>query len=366
MSLHVNIGGAYKKIESVWCNIGGAWKKASAIKVNVGGVWKDGGLDKLLSYYGTITSLGEARTTLGGGSNGLYAAFGGGTRASDGADSSYVDAYSASLVRTSPGTLWRGRKHVTGGDGEQHVFFAGGAYKTGGVTTVEVVDKNLTISSAAALSDAKVDIASANVPGYTLFAGGQRFAYQTYYASVDAYNTSLVKTVCTNLALGASDVGGASLNGYALFGGGAYTSSSYTALVRAYNSSLVQTSLSSLQVATRSRGASNGSYAIFSGSTYTAYNSSLVRVTCPAPSVAGTESSLSMQGHALFLNGNTRSGRVVESYNTSLVRSAYEVGVIPRDSVAVASIGDYGLFAGGQVGAGTSTAVDTVNAFVLA
>lgn len=366
MSVHVNIGGAYKKVDSVWCNIGGVWKKASNIMTNINGVWKDGGLEKLLSYYGTVTPLGEARTTLGGGNNGLYAVFAGGTRASDGAESSYVDSYSASLVRTSPGTLWRGRKLITGGDGEQHVFFAGGVYDNSGITTVEVADRNLTISSVTGLSNAKTNFASANVSGYTLFAGGKRFAYQTYYTSVDAYNTNLVKTVCTDLSLGVSNLGGTSLNGYALFGGGAYTSSLYTANVRAYNSSLVQTSLSSLQVATESRGASNGDYAIFSGSTYTAYNSSLVRVTCPGPSVTGTGSSLSMQGHALFLNSNTLSSRVVESYNTSLVRSSYGVGVIPRDSVAVASIGVYGLFAGGQTSAGTSTAVDTVNAFALA
>ncbi len=46
MSLHVNIGGAYKGMSDGWVNIGGVWKKINSISTNIGGLWKEGYVSK--------------------------------------------------------------------------------------------------------------------------------------------------------------------------------------------------------------------------------------------------------------------------------------------------------------------------------
>lgn len=50
MSLHVNIGGAYKGMSDGWVNINGVWKKIDSIHNNINGVWKEG--------YSAYTPLG--------------------------------------------------------------------------------------------------------------------------------------------------------------------------------------------------------------------------------------------------------------------------------------------------------------------
>lgn len=42
MTVHVNIGGTWKNVDSVYCNIGGVWKTVNAVYSNIGGVWKTG------------------------------------------------------------------------------------------------------------------------------------------------------------------------------------------------------------------------------------------------------------------------------------------------------------------------------------
>ncbi|QJD86722.1 hypothetical protein [Cohnella herbarum] len=42
MTMHVNIGGAWKQAKEVWVNIGGVWKKTKEVHTNIGGAWKKG------------------------------------------------------------------------------------------------------------------------------------------------------------------------------------------------------------------------------------------------------------------------------------------------------------------------------------
>ena len=74
-------------------------------------------------YYGTATALSVARQHLAATSVGNYALFGGGETTNN---SNVIDAYDASLTRTTPTALGEARDQLAGTTVGNFALFAGG------------------------------------------------------------------------------------------------------------------------------------------------------------------------------------------------------------------------------------------------
>ena len=119
------------------------------------------------------------------------------------------------------------------------------------------------IHTSTALSEARYSLAGASVGDYALFAGGHISSSRFY--TVDAYSTSLTRSIPTCLSAGRYSLAGASVGDYALFAGG-NTGSSGSSVVDAYNTSLTRSIPTALSAARDDlAGASVGSYALFAG-----------------------------------------------------------------------------------------------------
>lgn len=226
------------------------------------------------------------------------------------------------------------------------------------------------------LSEARVEISTATVGNYALFAGGltstssSGITTQTPKSNVDTYDINLVKGTATNLYASVYRLASASMGNYALFGGGGMsttTKNSYiTGKLRAYDANLVTSTPSDLSVARRDLSATAvGNYALFGGGFYDAeyraevqsYNSNLVRGNATALSVGRMNLKATTVGnYALFAGGNTGSGsRVVDSYDINLVKGTpTDLGASMTYHTAT-TIGEYALFAGGATYTTTSS-----------
>ena len=121
----------------------------------------------------------------------------------------------------------------------------------------------LTRSTATALSTARRELAAGSVGDYALFGGGDTGS-GSYYAVVDAYNTSLTRSTPTALSTARYGLAAGSVGDYALFGGG--YAGSVSAVVDAYNTSLTRSTPTALSVARDSLAAGSvGNYALFGG-----------------------------------------------------------------------------------------------------
>lgn len=175
------------------------------------------------------------------------------------------------------------------------------------------VDKSLVSS----LTNAKRYFATASIGNYALIAGGRNDS--SYLSDVEAYDTTLAKTTRTSLPYGRAYHAGSHVGSFALFAGGR-DSNSVQPQVDSYNDSLVKGTPTNLSMSRdQLRATWNPKFAIFGG-IYT----------------AGT----------------------VDAYNSSLTRSYNGSGMTPKAIYAGASVGDYGLFAGGQTRYGSSDGYD--------
>lgn len=303
-----------------------------------------------------------------GASVGSYALFAGG-RWSTSTENDAVDAYNASLTRSTPTELSEARYELAGASVGNFALFAGGAtYSTASgermLDTVDAYNSSLTRSTPTALSMKRFRFAGASVGGYALFAGGEEeiigaggLATSRRSDTVDAYNGSLTRSTPTALSQARERLAGASVGNYAVFAGGGEGANDFNT-VDAYNASLTRTTPTELSVA-RSylAGASVGNFALFAGGgdTVDAYNASLTRNTPTALS----QSRLSPAGasigsdYALFAGGKNNSSSqadpyaAVDAYDTSLTRSILPELDSADSGMASASVGSYALFGGG-------------------
>ena len=280
---------------------------------------------QILSYVGTATDLSEARGGLAATSVGNYALFGGGW-----IDIGYpeykntVDAYDTSLTRTIPTALSEARDGLAATSVGNYALFGGGGnrvYADGymyfvGTATVDAYDTSLTRTIPTPLSEARSTLAATTVGNYALFADG----YDTGMPKniVDAYDTSLTRTIPTPLSEGRSELAATTVGDYALFGGGGNMGTGI-ATVDAYDTSLTRTIPTPLSEARYGLSATSvGDYALFggSGSTVDAYDTSLTR-TIPTPLSEARYglSATSVGICALFGGGG--SGYTVDAYAVS-------------------------------------------------
>ena len=225
-------------------------------------------------------------------------------------------------------------------------------------------------------SAARYYLAATHIGNYALFSGGVDYVTSddgsNYSVVVDAYDTSLNRTVPTALSVARGGLAATHIGNYALFGGGADfdtsdDGSNYSAVVDAYDISLNRTAPTPLSVARAGLAATHiGNYALFGGgvdyvtsddgSDYSAavdaYDISLNRTTPTALSVARSYLAATHIGnYALFGGGMvpTYSGSaVVDAYDTSLNRTTPTALSVARGDLAATHIGNYALFGGGR------------------
>ena len=175
-----------------------------------------------------------------------YALFGGGWT---GSGSNVVDAYDVTLTRTTPTALTVSRRSLAAtsvspaGNSAQQSGYAlfGGGYSYYTLSTVNAYDADLTRTTPTSLSQSREYLAATSVApaggsspqsGYALFGGGD--SDSTRYATVDAYDATLTRTIPTGLSIGRNYLAATTIGNYALFGGGNSDSSSSN-VVDAYN-----------------------------------------------------------------------------------------------------------------------------------
>ena len=365
---YIGVDGKARQVKKWYFGVGGKARKVKKGYIGIGGVARPFMSGGELEYYGTITPLSVARTYLAGASaGGAYAVFAGGqtTNGIMGSSniSTTVDAYNSSLVKSTT-SLLLGCTDLVGASVGDYALFAGGQnYSTGTleeISTVQVVDSTLSRRTAASMSTGRGHdkFAGASVGDYALFAGHRTSS------SVDAYKSpALTKTTASSgLSKVRYSLAGASVGDYALFAGGynwnGSTSVNYNT-VDAFNSSLVRSTPAT--ITTRRYGiagaSAGGAYAVFAGglswdySTTTdtsyalvhAYNSSLVRTTpTELPKATSGLVGTSVGDYAIFGGDSS-----VYVYDASLVRTTLTASV-GRRGLAGASVGDYALFAGGH------------------
>ena len=118
------------------------------------------------------------------------------------------------------------------------------------------------------LSASRQYLAATTVGSYALFGGGIRSDnYNTLYSIVDAYDSSLTKTIPTQLSETRGHLAATTVGDYALFGGGlVYDSTGASAAVDAYDAHLVHTIANALNTSRAKLSATTvGGYALFGG-----------------------------------------------------------------------------------------------------
>ena len=318
---------------------------------------------QILSYVGTATDLSEARGGLAATSVGNYALFGGGW-----IDIGYpeykntVDAYDTSLTRTIPTALSEARDGLAATSVGNYALFGGGGnrvYADGymyfvGTATVDAYDTSLTRTIPTPLSEARSTLAATTVGNYALFGGGDDND-GSYIATVDAYDTSLTRTIPTPLSEARSTLAATTVGNYALFADG-YDTGMPKNIVDAYDTSLTRTIPTPLSEGRSELAATTvGDYALFGGggnmgtgiATVDAYDTSLTR-TIPTPLSEARYglSATSVGDYALFGG----SGSTVDAYDTSLTRTIPTPLSEARYGLSATSVGICALFGGGGSG----------------
>ena len=226
---------------------------------------------------------------------------------------------------TSGGVARKVKRAYIGVNGVAQIWWSGGLGYYGKATPLSVARKML---------------AATSIGDYALFAGGStNEAGSAVTDTIDAYNKSLTRTLPTVLGNAKHSLAAVPIGDYALFAGGqeglmAMLMPSDT--IDAYNKSLTKTTPTVLGVPKYALAATVvGNYALFGGG------------------YGGTQSY------------NLSCSRTVDAYNKSLTRSGPDYLSKARMKLAATSVGNYALFAGGNISDDSTTisAVSTVDAY---
>lgn len=266
-----------------------------------------------LRKIANATNLSPSRYNLAGANIGNYALFAGGQTDDSATASSAVDAYNASLVRSTP----------------------------------------------TALSVARRFIASVTFGNYALFAGGGKGGTKARTAdTMDAYNSSLTRSLPTVLSQTRDEMIAAKNKSYAIFAGGmnhdndTSTGWVWVATVDAYNSSLTRSNPAQQMPESilSAGGTTVGSYALIEcHGKMVAYNTSLTRSYAPDKSKEGASEGGNVGSYALFAGGFSYNSNVVDAYNSSLTHSLPTVLSSSRCTLPGVNYGSNVIFGGGAV-----------------
>ena len=135
---YVGVAGKARKVKKIYTGVANKARKVKKAYVGVGGKARlFFSADQKLGYYGTVTGLSQGRNYLAATTVGDYGLFGGGMDFIFG--NSYfatVDAYTTSLVRSTPTVLSKARGALAATTvGDYGLFGGGGA--NDGLATVD-------------------------------------------------------------------------------------------------------------------------------------------------------------------------------------------------------------------------------------
>lgn len=210
------------------------------------------------------------------------------------------------------------------------------------------------------LSVKRFYLAAAPVGGYALFYGGQGGGNTV---AVDAYDSSLTRTVPASSSAAKARHGAGVAGEYAVFAKGT------TAATEAYSASLTRTNPSGSSISEFPASVSAGTSALFAGgggtpSGTSAYNAALSLSAAPALTVGRMYlMAAAAGGYALFCGGrdtgNTACYNTVDAYDASLTRTAPTALSAARSHGVGASAGGYALICGGvTIGNSPFTTID--------
>ena len=356
--MQANDGGVLRTLKKIQVNDGGVLRNLKKVQANVGGVMQT----IFKSGADSVLPLSVARMNPTGASSAHHALFASGqTNGVPGMTT--VDAYDEALVRSLPTGLAQSRIGMATAIVGDYVLFAGGqAYSDQYNYTVsgriDAYDSSLVRTSPTALATARMTAGANAGEAYAVFAGGATYGSgesSAFTNRVEAYNTSLTRSLPTALTTNAQSSVGGSIGNYAVF---SYQKTTTSANVEAYNSSLTKTTVTTTDTFRSGPGVANvGDYLLFAGgseylgpvTTVDAYNSSLTKSTPTALSAANTVRGASVDGYALFAH-DKNNVNTVDVYNASLTRSTASALSLMRQVFSAASVaGSYALFAGGRV-----------------
>lgn len=258
------------------------------------------------------TGWSAERKDCGAASIGDHALFaGGGDEHGDKVQSS-VDAYDTSLTRSSAPALIGPRRLVGAAIAGDHALFAGGVNRSGDTTryykTVDAYSASLTRTSVDTMSSGNgYSLKGTTVNKYALFAEEVRDS------RVEAYSPSLTRVTVSPLSRSSpAYIAATAVGNYAIFSGSCLTADVYDGSLTKTTASILNRGRSSMAAVTV------GDYALFAGGysstdTQTNYedtddvdacDSSLTRTTAAALSVKVTDSVAATVGdYALFAGG---------------------------------------------------------------
>lgn len=328
----------------------------------------------IVSYFGLAEALSQKRYLFASASNNGYALFAGGV-AESGQPTGIVDAYGATLTKTTPSSLSAARCGLSGAFVGQYFLFGGG--NTGGITqppssasdVVDYYDDGLTRGTLTSLSSISYNLSATQISNYAMFGGGYGGGNM-----LNAYDSKLTRTVGTPLSASRYYLSSGTLDNHAFFGGGF----SAIDVVDTYNTELTKTQLSPLSIGRYGIAvASTNSYILFSGgmegstqySTVDVYDTELTRTSADSLSIArGNATGVSCGENALIGGGAGNSvpdlySKNVDCYDSSLTRTLAQELPSGWQSMISANAGGYALFAGGAHGTGQYN--DTVAAYTI-
>lgn len=318
--LYVEVGGKTRKAKKGYVSVDGKARKIKKAYVGVDGkaraFWSGGEL----RYYGTATALSVGRVNIQGVSTSHHALFGGGY---NGASKTIVDAYNASLTRTTPSALQcGGGSGVIGAPAGQYAIFTISDITPYGNTptlNADAYDLSLTRSTIAVAKYAHFFMSiPASTQSAAIFSGGCFYENNALLgpsgSECYAVTSGLTIQKINNMSSGESPTA-CSFGTNALYAGG----------------STYETS-------------ENKSKKIASN-TVDAYDTSLTRTNPTALSATGFFYGASLGNYALFASKSND----VNLYDQSLTRTTLRKLSVERTGVASATIGNYALYAGGKI-----------------
>ena len=331
-ALYVGVGSKARRVKNAYIGVNSKARKVTKMYVGVSGkarlFWSS---EKKLSKYNNASDLSIARYFIGGASIGEYALFGGGYyyQSYNYHQTSVIEAYNTSLVRSLPTALSVSRSQAATATIGNYALFAGGGtgmYATNVTAVVDAYNNSLTRSNGSNLTVARKFFTGTTVGNYALFGGG---GASSVYATVDAYNTSLTRTTPKTLSIARKNLTAVNASNYALFCGGAgrYSGPTY-ATVDAYNASLTLTTTTALSIDREYLASTKiGDYALVGGGRY--YENTY-------------EDEDTGEDYDVYVDVAN-----VDVYNKALTRSTISPLTVGRHGLAAVTLDRFAIFTGG-------------------
>ena len=375
---YIGVDGVARKVKKMYLGAGGKARKVKKGYIGVSGVARPFFTGGNPEFYGTRT-LPNASFHIASASIGTYAIFAGGRND----DYDYYDSvvcYNSSLTRKlatpleKPNAEMKGASLADFSTGEiKRAVFVGGSQGTG--TQLQVYSQTLTKQTLSnGIDSIRNASASVTYSGRIFFTHG--YEGGTIVNNVSTYDEYLTKKEVDPLVNRVADLAGASAGGYALFAGGFIRGGRASKMVEAYESTYTKINVSELRDGVAElTGSSLGQYAIFAGgkdpnkannyassfsNQVVSYDRSLTQKFLSNLGVARQQlTSASVNDHVFFSTGFCYSGgpnmdisEYIDVYDINLTKVSTIKAKRGVRGAAGASVGDYVLFAGGQIDSG--------------